>query len=407
MKLFFPDSLWTPTQISGSSFLYFHKDTICVTLHPSVSSFMSGVNVLSFIEIIKERTPAWKDTFLNFFEMWKKYRVSLVKTQNLIEPLKPNSLKTVLFSYDRGAYALKESEELLQASALKIEGITPLIDPFHACDELYSHLFFEKVLEIRRSQMTEEAYKEFEKNQAKSIDNPEKLIKDFDWNPLYDYCNELFTYNSLPELLTKVYMFRIPYLKTDIPAILLSNRNLIAILSSLPITGAKDERFHKRLDTDVIAWEFFRQLVSPIIDPLDTETVVLINEMIIKRTEEIERLKSKCYELSLELPEINNLDYLSPKIKEIIKAKVENELQDLLKIDNKAFRSFLLNIFSDEKAWISLLSFIHGLSSGGEVFTAGSAIYGLSNIGAKAVSEVAKRNEKLETSSYTLIYRMR
>jgi hypothetical protein len=43
MKLFFPDSLWNPNQISGSSFLFFHDEKIGFSLHPSVSSNLTSM----------------------------------------------------------------------------------------------------------------------------------------------------------------------------------------------------------------------------------------------------------------------------------------------------------------------------------------------------------------------------
>lgn len=405
MKLFFPDSLWTPGQISGSSFLYFHDEKIAFSLHPSVSSYLSGVDAFSFIPFLEEKSPPWKDSFLGFFDMWYKFRSSLQATHDLIEPLRSDSFKTIMFSYNRGTHAWEAADELLQSSTLKIGDITSLIDPFHACDEFYSHLFFEKVLEVRHGDVTTEASVELGKKMAQSIKGPEDLIKDFDWTPIYEYCNELFSRKSLAELLTKAYMFRLPILK-GIPAVLLSNQNLVTLLGTMPVSGTKNEQLDRKLEADVIAWEFFRQLVSPFVDPLDTAKVALLREMLRKRVEEIERLKNKCYELSANLSDEKNLEELIPRVKDVIRAKVANDLQELLKIDNKAFGKLLTQIFSDEKAWMAVSSFILGLLTGGEVITAGAAIYALSHVGAKAFKEAANRREKLSTNSYTLIYRM-
>ena len=405
MKLFFPDSLWTPGQISGSSFLYFHDEKIAFSLHPSVSSYLSGVDAFSFIPFLEKKSPPWKDSFLGFFDTWHKFRSSLQATHDLIEPLRPDSFKTIWFSYNRGKHAWEAADELIQSSTLKMDDITPMIDPYHACDELYSHLFFEKVLEVRHGNMTFEESVEMGKKQAQTIKGHEDLIKDFDWAPVYEYCDDLFSSKSLPELLTQAYMFRMPILK-DAHAVLLSNHNLVTFLGSMPVSGEKDEQSDGTLETDVIAWEFFRQLVSPVLDPLDTSKVALLREMLSKRVEEIERLKNKCYELSANLSDEKNIEELVPRVKDIVRAKVANELQELLKIDDKAFENLLTQIFSDERTWIGISSFILGLLTGGEVVTAGAAIYGLSLMGAKAFKEAADRREKLSTSSYTLIYRM-
>ena len=94
------------------------------------------------------------------------------------------------------------------------------------------------------------------------------------------------------------------------------------------------------------------------------------------------------------------------RVKDILKAEVANELQELLKIDDKAFRNFFSQLLSDEKTWMTILTILHGLRTGGEVITAGAALYGLSKIGATIFKELSERNNTLSTSSYTLIYRM-
>ena len=378
---------------------------IFFSLHPSVSSHLSGVDAFSFIPFLEENSPAWKDSFLDFFDMWKKFRTSLQGTHTLLEPLRTESFKTIMFSYDRGTHAWEAADELLQASTLDSGDITSMIDPFHACDELYAHLFFEKVLEARYGNMASEELVELGRKAAETYRQPDDLIKDFDWTPVYEYCDELFTRKTLPELLTQSYMFRMPILK-DAPTVLLSNHNLVRFLGSMPVSVTKGDRSDLKLDTDVIAWEIFRQLVSPVVDPLDATKVTLLREMLTKRREEIERLKNKCYELSESLSSEKNLEALVPRAKDIIRAKVANDLQELLKVDNKAFGNLLMQIFSDEKNWMAVLSFISGLLTGGEVITAGAAIYGLSHVGAKAFKEAANRREKLSTNSYTLIYRM-
>lgn len=93
-------------------------------------------------------------------------------------------------------------------------------------------------------------------------------------------------------------------------------------------------------------------------------------------------------------------------VHETIKAKVGNELQELLEIDKRTLSSLLTKLLSDEKNWIATATFMYGLVNGGEAMTAGAAIYGLSKVGATAFKQATERREKLSTSAYTLLYRM-
>jgi hypothetical protein len=405
MKLFFPDCLWSPHQISGSIFLYFHQETIVLTLHPSASAALLGINPFTFISLVENRAPPWKDSFAQFVTKWRTFRTSLKNTQELIEPLRSDGLTTRMFSYARDTNAFNRADELIRSSTLDPARITSFIDDYHASDELFSHLFFEKVVETKYGDISSESLVNVGKELAeRALADDCVPMQSFDWSPIYEYCSHLFSTRNLQELLARAYMFRMPIVN-HLPAVLLSNSKLITFLSSLPIKLTPD-RADLKLDADVVAWEFFRQLLSPIVDPLDKGKIVLLKKMRSKRSEEIERLKNKCYELSEELLNERNLEELRPRVAQIIRARVANDLQELLKVDRRALSELLTEIFADEKTWLAVSSFVLGLASGREVLTAGAAIYSLSRIGAKSAKAAAGRRQALSTNAYTLIYRM-
>ena len=68
MKLFLPDACWQKDLISGAVFLYFHRDGIGFTLHPSVSAFVTGIDPFEFFRIVDERKPSWAPKFFQFVE---------------------------------------------------------------------------------------------------------------------------------------------------------------------------------------------------------------------------------------------------------------------------------------------------------------------------------------------------
>jgi hypothetical protein len=404
MKLFFPDTLWNPSQVSGASFLYFSGQPIAQTLHPSVSTFITGVDPFQFLPYVRERNPAWLEHFEEFFGRWWAFTQSRMATQNLLEPLFGMSFRNIQLSYDRGQHGWENAQELLTKCTLDKSEIGKLIDPFHAADELFAHIFFEKVLEILNPSASAEEFIEIGKRAA-TASYADRVATNFDWEQIYQHCNRLFGLTPLSDLLTQAYMFRMPIL-AEMDEVLLSNGGLLKFLSHLKM--GTDERDRNDLDVpaDVIAWEFFRQLVSPYVDPLDDNAVSKIVEILTDRQGEVERLKNKCLDLALGVGSQDDLRSLIPRVRDHIKAKIVNELEDLLKMDQKSFSTFMSDLFSDEKSWIAISAFLAGLLSGGEVITAAGAISALGLVGATAVKQSSAEKRRLATDPLTLIYRL-
>jgi len=197
-------------------------------------------------------------------------------------------------------------------------------------------------------------------------------------------------------------MFRIPIL-TGMPKVLLSNPNMVKFLASLPFetTTAVDP-----VDLDVVAWEIFRQLTSPRVDPINQQTVETIQRLTRRHSSEIDSLKRRCFTLAKELGAETDLEKLQQRIGQHIRGSVESEIQDLLVLNKATTKEFLDTVFSDQKTWVGIATFLYSLTQGGPLITAGAAIYSLSSVGSKVVKATAQRRKKLETSDYALIYRM-
>jgi len=406
MKLLLPDALWNPEQVSGASFLYFQDEKLAFTLHPSVSAFLTGVDHFTYLSYLERESPPWKSEFLKFFNLWYAHKQSLRTTYEMIEPLRHVAFSTILLSYDRGMQAWQNSEEIIASSSLSSDQIAELIDPFHAADELFAHIFFEKVLEIQHPGKGMDFFVNLGKKSSRTAGDGVQLKKDFNWKEIHEYCHELFTRYTLSQLLVRAYMFRMPMLR-QMPELFLSNEKLPAFLASLPVTPAALKNELEDDILDVIAWEFFRQLLSRPIDPLDSEKVQTIRTIISSRQEEITRLKNKCYELAEDLGSEKDISRLATRVATHIKAKVENDLYDLLRIDRQAFQAFMNELLSDEKTWVATAAFIASLLYGGEVITAGSAVVALSSFGSKAFKQAAAKKSKLQSSAYALLYRMK
>jgi hypothetical protein len=199
-------------------------------------------------------------------------------------------------------------------------------------------------------------------------------------------------------------MFRLPALKA-IPTVLLSNPRLVDLLASLPFETNRTER--QEQEFDIIAWEVFRQLVSPHVDPISAGTVQIVSNLIQRREREIESLRLRCFNLAKEFKGETSLPALERSIAQHIRGQVEADIQAILEVDKAAAKEFLDSVFSDEKAWGGIAAFIYSFFQGGPAITAAGAICAISVMGSKAVQSLAKRREKLETNDYALLYRMK
>jgi len=365
---------------------------------------MTGIDPFDFVRLIETRKPDWSPKFFAFFEHWKVFQTNRRATTTLLEPLHNISFKSIWVSYPKGASAWESAEELLASSNLGPQQIVDVIDPFSASDELFAHIFFERYLELYEGHRTPEQLMAL--GVERSRDGVPEPV-DVDWTALYAYCNERFHSAEIEALFATAYMFRLPMLKAA-PAVLLSNPNLVSFLASLPLESKRDDAVAAAgVDSDVIAWEFFRQLISPHLDPLDEANVRKVVKLVESRTGEIDSLKRRCLTLAEDLGSESDLELLQTRIRQHIRAHVEDEVQAVLSLDKTAVREFLDSVFSDEKAWAGVATFLFSLIQGGPVLTAGAAIYALSNLGSKAVKAAATRRQKLELNNYALLYRMR
>jgi len=267
MRLLLPDTCWNTELISGAVFLYFNEN-LGFTLHPSVSTFMTGIDPFDFARYVETKKPVWCQKFAQFFDYWRAFESNLRRTTELIEPLRI-SFKMVMLSYDRGSNAWQEARDLLSAVPLPLKQIESLIDPFSAADELFAHIFFEKYLELYFAGASDAELVAMGQRAGKAGGALPRV--NVDWGMLYNYCETLFHSQDLHTLLTTAYLFRLPLFRYSRFA-LLSNPGLVPLLSSLQVQrDVTPEQGEAALDC--VSWEIFRQLVSEHCDPLSRARV--------------------------------------------------------------------------------------------------------------------------------------
>jgi len=368
----FPDPLYNLNLISGATFLYF-DDPIVTTIPSTVVTPQS----FELVKLVQARRPDWADMLFFLIETWHTQQQQFDFTLSALKALREQgALATIWLSYPAGQEPLKRAAELVEFMGLSNQDCQRVIDPWTASSELIRHVFLEAFLE-----------------HDKNLDS------------LYDYCGTLLRETSRETLLACGYLLRLRLLEKVGGAgrrVLLSNENTVEILTKLPTENTSEDR--TVFNRDVIAWEMFRQILSPRMDPLDTTTVSLIAQLRENRQSEIRRLRNKCVMLALEASEPEGLVNLSDNVATIVKAKVEDEISELFQLNKRALENFFTELFSDQTTWMGFFTTVSGLVSGNQLFTAAGAIAAVSSVTAKVFSQAAQKHQKIRQSDYALVY---
>lgn len=401
-KLLFPEPMFDSGQLSFSSFLYFHKEKIYLTLHPTVSLFMTGCDPFRFYEIIQKKNPQWFNSFAFVFDVWYKSQEVLHNTAKILEPLQNDCFKTIWLSYSRTESALEENKEIIKSTNISQKELLSMINVPMASHEFIAHVLFEKFLEYYENKIPKGL-----KSPEEGVSFEESRATNIDYLDLYNYCDKLLTNNTIEDLLISSYFFRIKLIEY-FPNILLTNERLIEFLNNLPteFESSKSDLSHYERN-DLVSWEIFRQITSKHIDSKQpTERVQLISELRGKSQDEIENLVIKCQKLAEEFQGETDVEKLSANISEHIKIHVEKEIKDLLKLKKYQFEDLFDEVFSDEKTWLAISTLVVSLVVGGPLLTAGAGLAAFANLSAKSFKIAAQMDKKIKNSDYALIYRM-
>lgn len=400
-KLLFPEPVFDTGQLSFSSFLYFNKEKINITLPPTISLFITGCNPFEFYRIVQNQNPSWLKSFVFVFDVWHKSLELLFSSAKILEPLRNDCFKIIWLSYSRTEEALNENKEIIKSTNLSKEELLEIINIPMASHELIAHILFEKFLEYNNK------ISKILKNPKGNMPFEEIKSANIDYLELYNYCDRLLTNNSIEDLLINSYFFRVKAIK-QFPNILLTNEKLLDFFNKLP-TEFESERselsYYEKNDT--ISWEIFRQITSKYIDTKQPkERVKLIVEFKKNRQDEIERLVEKCQKLAEDFQGETDIEKLSKNISKHIKIHVEREIKDLLKLKKFQYEDLCYEIFSDDKAWFLLSTLAVSVITGSPLFTAGAGLAAFANISAKSFKIAAAKNKKIKNSDYALIYRI-
>lgn len=375
---FLPDPLMTPDIISGAVMLYFDGPFLAIS-PPTVVTPES----LKMLELVEARKPRWAKHIFRIVHSLKVVSDATSDTWEKIRAIEPTAFTLLYLGLPANRDAYRRVDDWVAASGYDYESLLPVIRPALGGAELARHIFLERYLELGS-----------------------------DVESLYDYCGNILDVSSIKSLIVSSYLLRLQVILT-IPKdtrLLFTNEKLAPIIEKLRSLSPENDSTdiggfypERRVDLDVVAWEFFRVLVSSIIDPLDESRLALIGRIRQKHRDEMLRLRALCRELSVELSEESSVIGLGAKAMIVIESKLRKDLRDMFEIDETTWRMFLDGLATDKVLWSSLVGVIAGAAGSGPMFTAAGLVSALTCVGTSAVKARAAREEKLRESDLALL----
>lgn len=369
--IIFPDPISSLTQISGATLLYFDEPLIM----GAPASVIPPVAEQSFklLELVQVRNPPWAAALYFVLEQAREQALGTLSVLDRLASVRGAALRTVYFSYPAGDEPFSAAREVAAQLAGRLADASSYITHTTAASDLRRHIFLEAFLERGR-----------------------------DTNALYEYCEKLFTSNGLEHLLLSAYLLRVTALDrvTTNSGVLLTNPRVAELLAAA--VPERPDATPTQV-TDVIAWEIFRQIISPRLDPLTDERITLIGEIRNARDAERTALVDRCRDIASML--VEQRATIGPdELTRYVESRVGPQIAALLRLEKNALRAITDELFSDKVTWGALSGLIAGLATGSPLLSATGAAAALSSIGAAAYKSKVKAQSTIKESDLRLLY---
>lgn len=369
--IIFPDPISSLTQISGATLLYFDGPL----LMGAPAAVIPPVAEQSFrlMKTIEDRHPPWAADLFFVLEQARAQSSGALSVLDRLAGVRDTTLRSVYFSYPAGDEPFSAAREAAAQLAGRLADAPAYITPATAASDLRRHIFLEAFLE-----------------------------KGSDTSALYEYCEGLFTNNSLEHLLLSAYLLRVTALGyvTTASGVLLTNPRVAELLAAAVPEGPDASPIQV---TDVIAWEIFRQIISPRLDPLTDDRIALIGEVRSMRDTERTALVDRCRDIAAKLIDQRGT-MNADDLRRYVQTRVEPEIVALLRLNKKALRAVIDELFSEKATWVALAGLIAGFASGTPLLSATGAVTALSSIGAAAYKVSVKTRSSIKASDLRLLY---
>lgn len=377
---FLPDPLVAPNMISGAVWLYFDGPFVATTPPAVVTS-----ESFAMLDLVSSRKPYWADRIFRIAGSLQAVNTTAKTTWDSIKSVDPDAFKLAYLAFPANSDAYRRVDRWVEMSGYEYKDLKSIVIPPLGAAELARHIFLEKYLHFGR-----------------------------DLELLYEYCDDILGSDSIDSLVVASYLLRLQVL-LSIPSdgrVLFTNETLAPFFERLTAAEQSEPTLQATqecstacggVDSDVIAWEFFRVLVSRIIDPIDLDRLVRIARVRKENREQILRLRARCKELASELSDETSVVGLGDRALTIIESRLRNDLRELFELDEKTWRDFRNSLASDRVVWASVAGLLAGLAGSGPMFTAAGIITVLASVGSASVKARVAREAELRRNDLALL----
>jgi hypothetical protein len=327
------------------------------------------------LDLVKRRRPLWGGNLSLAMNGWG---AGARKQEELMKDLEPvrERMKWIWLIYPAGSEAMGRAGDLIRQVTAGT-AVKNAVDPMVALGELVRHVFLELWLE-----------------------NDRKL------EGLYNACGNVFAENGFEQQLERAYFLRLGAFEEVPNPLLLSNSSLLPLISNFA-PRIEDEQVKDAMtkEEDVAAFEIFRRIISPRLDPLTKPSIQTVAEILASREDELAALKKQCVLLAEELRGTSR-ENLEPAVEKLVERHVADELAAVLRLSERAKQDFLAEIMADKVTWVSLFSAVAGAEIAVSELTTAGGIGVVATILAKGVDAGWQFHKEIRDNPYRLIRRL-
>ena len=324
-----PDPLCDARQLSAATLLWFDAP-IMASIPPTIVT----KDAFEIVDLAQERQPEWWPRLRFALDGWSVAHEGARKARRVLEPV-ADRLKSAWMVYPADSAAMERADALIRESTFGLDELSRMIEPGLAGGELLRAALLDGWLEAGE-----------------------------DLDAFYKSCASIFARGSFQRRLVQAYLLRFAAFGETPSALLLSNERLLPLLERFAPAEPQQRQRSGSGPDDVVAFEIFRQILSPQLDPLDEHRVQVVAQILADRTSELEALKGQCDRLSEQIASTPAED-LSRTVEVFVRRHVADDIASVLRLSGRAREEFIAQLLVDRVGWVAALTATTGVAAGG------------------------------------------
>ncbi len=328
------------------------------------------------IDLVSERAPDWAPGLSFALETWRVSHEGANRAREVLDPVRER-LQWAWLVYPADRDAMDRADRLIGESGFGVEELATMIDPGVAGAELLRHALLEIWLEC-----------------------------DQDLEAFFDACGRVFAREGFQRRLVQAYLLRFAPFKGAPSPLLLSNERLLPLIVRMgEAHSGESSPLEEAEADDTLAFEIFRRIISPRLDPLSPAGAETAAEILASREDELVALRSQCDKLSEQLNGTQP-DRMRAVVDEFMRRHVADDLAAVLRLSDRAKTEYLAQVASDKIAWTSLITTVVAATQGAPQLTLAGGIGAIATAIAKGVNVGWQHHKDVRDNPYRLIRRL-